>query len=72
LDCHTYSPARPPLAGAWAARNLIAGVLFGVPAADPLALGGITLLLSAVAVPAMSLPARRAARLDPVRALQER
>jgi hypothetical protein len=69
---HVATGIAAGVAGAWATRNLIASVLFGVPAADPLALGGITLLLSAVAVLAMSLPARRAARLDLVRALQER
>lgn len=51
------------------ARGLSA-MLFGVRPTDPLVLGGTTALLLAIAVAAMALPARRAARVDPLDALR--
>jgi predicted permease len=50
--------------------RLLAGVLFGVSATDPVALGGTVLLLAGVALLANYLPARRATRDDPKIALQ--
>jgi putative ABC transport system permease protein len=44
--------------------------LFGVSALDPLAFGGIAVLLIAVALIACFIPARRAARVDPKTALR--
>jgi ABC-type antimicrobial peptide transport system permease subunit len=50
----------------WTMRSL----LFGVSAADPATYAGITLLLLAVALVATWIPARRAARVDPMRAIR--
>jgi putative ABC transport system permease protein len=50
--------------------RLMSGLLFAVRASDPLALGGAALLLTAAALFAIIIPARRAARLDPMVALR--
>jgi putative ABC transport system permease protein len=52
--------------GAAAVRSL----LFGTGPLDPVALGGVALILLSTAALACYLPARRAARLDPVIALR--
>jgi putative ABC transport system permease protein len=59
------------MAGAFALTRLIANLLFGVAATDPLTFVAIPLLLLFVALLACYLPARRAARLDPTRALAQ-
>ena len=46
------------------------GLLFGVPALDPLTFAAVTLMLLVVAVFAILIPARRAVRMDPIRALR--
>ena len=59
------------LAGAFALTRVIANLLFGVGASDPLTFIAISLLLIAVSLISCYLPARRAARLNPVVALAE-
>jgi len=49
-----------------AAARLVSSLLFGVKAADPLTIAGGALLMIAVAALAGFLPARRAARVDPM------
>jgi len=58
------------LLGALALGRAVASLLYGVAPADPLVLGAVTAALLAVALLAAWLPARRAARVDPIIALQ--
>ena len=51
--------------------RLIRGVLLGVSPTDPVALGGGVLLLVVTAAAASFLPARRAARIDPLDSLRQ-
>ena len=50
--------------------RLLAGLLYGVRPLDPQVLGAVSLLLAAVALGASYLPARRAAKIDPITALR--
>jgi ABC-type antimicrobial peptide transport system permease subunit len=54
-----------------ATARVVSGVLVGISATDPLVYGGVTLLLLAVAALANFVPARRAARLEPMEALRK-
>jgi putative ABC transport system permease protein len=58
------------LAGALGLNRVIASLLFGVNAADPMTFVAISLLLGFVALLACYIPARRAASVDPVVALR--
>jgi predicted permease len=58
------------LLGSLALTRLMAGMLFDVRPADPLALGGASLLLLGVALLAILIPAQRATRVNPMQALR--
>ncbi len=55
---------------ALALGRLIGTLLFGVSGRDPLTLGGVSVTLAIVALVACYIPARRAARVDPLIALR--
>ena len=55
---------------ALAGAQLLRSLLFGVNAFDPVTFGAVPVVLLAIALLASYLPARRASRVDPVRALK--
>jgi predicted permease len=57
------------LAGAVGLTRFMQSLLFGVSATDPMTLVGVALVLMTTALAAIYVPARRATRVDPVRAL---
>ena len=59
------------VAGALALTRLLQSLLFGVSAADPTTFTAAFVLIVAAGLTACYLPARRAARIDPIAALRE-
>ena len=56
--------------GAWALGGLLSNLIYGVSPTDPLTFLVVALLLMTVALAACSIPAYRATRLEPLRALR--
>ena len=55
---------------AWAGSSLFAAFVFGIRPTDPVVYGAVALLLAGVGLAAALVPARRAARLDPLVAMR--
>jgi len=58
------------LPAAWLAARLIASLLYGIEPTDPLSIAAAMAALATIALPAGYLPAARASRVDPLRALR--
>jgi ABC-type antimicrobial peptide transport system permease subunit len=58
------------VAGALTLSRVMRSMLFGVQGSDPLTFAAVSLMLAAIALVATYLPARRAARIDPMVSLR--
>jgi predicted permease len=58
------------LAAAWGVTRVLRSLLLGVHAYDPLTFAGVGLVLALVSLAACLIPARRAARVDPIISLR--
>ena len=58
------------LAGAWVSSRALTTLLYGVQPTDPLTFVSVPVILAVTALAASYLPARRAARVDPMEALR--
>jgi putative ABC transport system permease protein len=59
------------VAGALALGRVLSTLIYGVQASDPLTFVGVSAILAVVALLASLIPAFRATRVEPIKALRE-